>query len=77
LAEVFPQSHKIALSRTQVKNQLGQATDKPTLRWIFKVLQGIHLVKINAQSQISHLTEEILDILQYFSIYFQNYYRVS
>lgn len=61
----------------KVKNQLGKATDKPTLRWIFQVLQGIHLVKINAQSHISNLTEEILDILQYFSIYCQNYYRVS
>lgn len=61
----------------KVKNQLGKATDKPTLRWIFQVLQGIHLVKINAQSHISNLTDEILDILQYFSIYCQNYYRVS
>ncbi|MFM7437697.1 MAG: IS1634 family transposase [Snowella sp.] len=61
----------------KIKNQLGKATDKPTLRWIFQVLQGIHLVKINVQSHISNLTEEILDVLQYFSIYCQNYYRVS
>jgi len=61
----------------KVKNQLGKATDKPTLRWIFQVVQGIHLVRINSQSQISNLTEESLDILQYFSIYCQNYYRVS
>jgi len=61
----------------KVKNQLGKATDKPTLRWIFQVLQGIHLVRIHGQSHLSNLTEEILDILQYFSIYCQNYYRVS
>ncbi|CCH99879.1 hypothetical protein MICAB_690001 [Microcystis aeruginosa PCC 9717] len=38
----------------KVKNKLGKATDKPTLRWIFQILQGIHLVKINAQSHISN-----------------------
>ena len=61
----------------KLKNQLGKLTDKPTLRWIFQVLQGIHWVVIKGEKQISNLTEEILDILKYFSTYCQDYYRIN
>ena len=61
----------------EVKNQLGKLTNKPTLRWIFQVLQGIHWVVINGEKQISNLTEEILEILKYFTTYCQGYYRIN
>ena len=61
----------------RVKNQLGKLTNKPTLRWIFQVLQGIHWVVIKGETLISNLTEEIRDILKYFTTYCQDYYRIN
>ena len=61
----------------KVKNQLGKLTDRPTLRWIFQVLHGIHWVVIKGEKQISNLTEEILNILKYFSTYCQDYYGIN
>jgi transposase len=59
-----------------VQNQVGKSTSSPTLRWIFQVLQGIHLVNLNQEIIVSGLTEEIRDILKYFSIYCQSYYGI-
>jgi len=61
----------------KVKNQLGKLVNKPTLRWIFQVLQGIHLVVVEGEKHISNLTAEILDILKYFSVCCQNYYLIN
>lgn len=53
-------------SKLTIKNQLGKATDRPTLRWIFQCFQSIHLVKFNQQKQISNWKQErdfILNLL--------------
>lgn len=34
-------------SKSSIKNQLGKATDRPTLRWIFQCFQSIHLVEFH------------------------------
>ena len=60
-----------------VKNQLGQLTDKPTLRWIFQCFQGIHVVVLNGVKQIVNLTDSRLETLNYFSKYCQKYYILS
>ena len=60
-----------------VKNQLGQLTDKPTLRWIFQGFQGIHVVVLNGVKQIVNLTDSRLETLNYFSQYCQKYYILS
>jgi transposase len=41
-------------SKSTIKNQLGKATDRPTLRWIFQCFQSIHLVVLNQQRQVSN-----------------------
>ena len=41
-------------SQSTVKNQLGKPIDNPTLRWIFKCFQSIHLVKFKQEIQISN-----------------------
>jgi transposase len=60
-----------------VKNQLGKLIDRPTLRWIFQELQGIHVVLINGEKMVSNLTEKIIKILQYFSVSCQKYYLIN
>lgn len=45
-------------SKSTIKNQLGKATDHPTLRWIFQRFQCIHLVKLNNEQHVSNWTQE-------------------
>lgn len=53
-------------SKSTIKNQLGKATDRPTLRWIFQCFQSIHLVLFNQELQVSNWNEHrdfILNLL--------------
>lgn len=62
---------------TGLKNQLGKLTDRPTLRWIFQNFQGIHLRPIQDNQKISNLTDEMRNILRFFSKPCQEYYLLS
>ena len=53
-------------NNTGVKNQLGQITDRPTLRWIFQCFQGIHVVVLNGVKQIVNLTDSRIKTINYF-----------
>lgn len=53
-------------SQLKLKNQLGQLTERPTLRWIFQCFQAVHLLMINGHKQISNLTSQRLEILSFF-----------
>ncbi len=61
-------------SNSTLKNQLGQPTMTPTLRWIFQCFQSVHFLQIATVKQISNLTQERLDILKYFPSYCRAYY---
>lgn len=53
-------------SKSIIKNQLGKATNRPTLRWIFQCFQCIHLVEFNNEKHISNWTQDrnfILNLL--------------
>ncbi|MFB2838342.1 IS1634 family transposase [Floridanema evergladense] len=56
----------LSKSKSTIKNQLGKATNRPTLRWIFQCFQSIHLVLLNQELHISNWTQDrdfILDLL--------------
>ena len=57
-----------------VKNQLGQGSNRPTLRWIFQSFQSIHTVCIQGIQQIYNLTPERLVILNLFPVTCRSYY---
>lgn len=46
----------LQLTNSTVKNQLGKATNQPTLRWIFQGFQSIHALGIRGSKQIYNLT---------------------
>jgi transposase len=64
----------LQLTNKTVKNQLGQGTNRPTLRWIFQSFQSIHTVCIQGIQQISNLTSERLVILNLFPVTCRSYY---
>ncbi|WP_353933305.1 IS1634 family transposase (plasmid) [Okeanomitos corallinicola TIOX110] len=45
-------------SKSTIKNQLGKATNRPTLRWIFQCFQCIHLVILNQEEHISNWNKD-------------------
>jgi len=61
-------------SNSTLKNQLGQPTRTPTLRWIFQCFQSVHFLQIATVRQISNLTQERLDILNFFPSSCRAYY---
>ena len=69
--------HRLQQTQSRIKNQLGQLTDRPTLRWIFQCFQAIHLLQIDGVEQVSNLTDERLRILRFFPVACQNYYLIT
>jgi transposase len=60
-----------------LKNQLGQPTNRPTLRWIFQCFQSVHLLTFESVQTISNLTIERLSILKFFPDACRSYYLLS
>jgi transposase len=55
-------------------NQLGKATHRPTLRWIFQGFMAVHYVTLHAVHQVVNLTDERRHILQFFGAPCRKYY---
>jgi len=65
---------RLKQSNYPLKNQLGKPTLNPTLRWIFQCFQSVHFLQIATVKQISNLTQERLDILNFFPTSCRAYY---
>jgi transposase len=62
---------ELARQNETIPNQLNQPTNRPTLRWVFQVLEGIERVRLMVDGQvrdlITGLTEVKIKILRLFS----------
>jgi transposase len=45
-----------------VPNQIHQPTQRPTLRWIFQLLEGIHRVRVTVQGHVYNLIEGLDEV---------------
>ena len=43
-------------------NQIHQPTQRPTLRWAFQLLAGIHRVRVTVQGQVHELFEGLTEV---------------
>lgn len=68
---------RLKQSESFLKNQLGQPTNRPTLRWIFQCFQSVHLLTLESLQTISNLTTERLSILKFFPDACRRYYLLS
>ncbi|MGV2830672.1 IS1634 family transposase [Myxosarcina sp. GI1(2024)] len=66
----------LAQNQETIPNQLKKPTSTPTLRWIFRCFQAIHLVHLNHQLQVSNLNEARLKILSFLGSPCQKYYLI-
>jgi transposase len=55
-------------------NQLGQPTQRPTLRWVFQCFQDVHLLQVAGVKQIANLTPERVRILRFLGSTCGRYY---
>lgn len=55
-------------------NQLGKATQRPTLRWLFQCFMAVHYVVFNGLPQVVNLDDSRRRILQFFGSACRQYY---
>jgi transposase len=51
-----------ARQNEMLPNQINQPTERPTLRWVFQLLEGIHRVRVTVQGQVHDLIEGLNDV---------------
>ena len=70
---------RLALAEQEetVPNQLGKPTSRPTLRWIFQIMKGVHWVVLENCPQIINLTLERERLLRFFGATTCQYYLLS
>jgi transposase len=45
-----------------IPNQINQPTERPTLRWVFQLLEGIHRVRVTVQGTVHDLIEGLNEV---------------
>jgi hypothetical protein len=53
---------QLARQNEMLPNQINQPTERPTLRWGFQLLEGIHRVRVTVQGQVHDLIEGLNDV---------------
>jgi len=53
---------ELAQQEETLPNQIGQPTATPTLRWIFQLLDGIHVVTVTLQHQVRVILDGLTDL---------------
>jgi len=52
----------LARQKESLPNQIHQPTQRPTLRWVFQLLEGIHRVRVIVQDQVHDLIEGLNEV---------------
>jgi transposase len=53
---------QLADHNATIPNQIHQPTERPTLRWVFQLLEGIHRVRVMVQGQVHDVIEGLNDV---------------
>ena len=53
---------QLADQKETIPNQINQPTQRPTLRWVFQLLEGIHRVRVTVQGQVQDLIEGLNEV---------------
>ena len=73
--------HHLAHQHETLPNQIHQPTARPTLRWVFQLLEGIHRVRVIVQGTVHDLIEGLnavqIKILRLFGEEVCRLYQIS
>ena len=53
---------QLAAYNETIPNQIQQPTERPTVRWVFQLLEGIHRVRVMMQGQVHDMIEGLNDV---------------
>ena len=53
---------ELVRQKESLPNQINQLTQRPTLRWVFQLLEGIHRVRVSVQGQMHDLIEGLNEV---------------
>ena len=53
---------QLATHNATIPNQIHQPTERPTLRWVFQLLEGIHRVRVMVQGQVHDVIEGLKEV---------------
>ena len=72
---------ELARQQESLPNQINQPTQRPTLRWVFQLLEGIHRVRVIVQDHVHDLIEGLnevqIKILRLFGQHVCQIYQIS
>jgi transposase len=72
---------RLEITGETIPNQINQPTSRPTLRWVFQLLEGIHQVSLDVDGQVTSVMEGITElrgkILQLFGKKVSQIYYIS
>ena len=72
---------QLASQNETIPNQINQPTERPTLRWVFQLLEGIHRVRVTVQDGVHDLIEGLnavqIKILRLFGEEVCRLYQIS
>jgi transposase len=54
--------NQLSIEGETLPNQINQPTSRPTLRWIFQCMEGIHRVLLNIDGQVTCIVDGVTDL---------------
>ncbi len=63
---------ELARQKESLPNQINQPTQRPTLRWVFQLLEGMHRVRVIVQGQVHDLIEGLNEVQKILRLFGQN-----
>ena len=69
---------RLAAGESSIPDQRGKPTKTPTLRWVFQLLQALHLLRTGSGDRLIHgLTGEKKHALRFFGVECRRYYLLA
>ena len=68
---------ELKLQQRTIRNHNRQPTSSPTLRRIFQMFKGLQIATLEGEIIVTNLTDELQEVLKYFSVYCQRYYGLN
>lgn len=71
-AQYFLRQQLLANDET-IPSQTNKETNKPSMKWVYRLFHGIHVLKLNLNNQMQHIVLNLNDLLRRIVIYFGDF----
>jgi transposase len=71
-AQYFLRQQLLANNDT-IPSQANKETNKPSMKWVYRLFHGIHVLKLNLNNQMQHIVLNLNELLRRIVIYFGDF----